>query len=167
VRRLLPLIALALFLAACGSTKHAAPTTVPAAAAGPSSVLGAGAHTLYPGGDWAVVLKGTHVAVAHRVGGRWRIDRSRGVRLDVLAPHGTAAALPQVAVELTAKAPIVEEGLWVDGTELVEKGGGPTSHRITVYGAPEHDLRPGRHVAVAYARTDAGGGAVAWTFRVG
>ena len=54
----------------------------------------------------------------------------------------------------------------MDGQELLEKGGGLTPKRGTIYGAPAAPLRRGMHTAVAYARTATHGHAVAWTFRV-
>jgi hypothetical protein len=84
----------------------------------------------------------------------------------ILGPKTPAAATPQVAAELSAKAPLVESGLWVDGTELLAKGGGLSPTRGTIYGAPERPLARGPHVAVAYARTNAHAAAVSWSFRV-
>jgi hypothetical protein len=102
-----------------------------------------------------------------RVGDRWRVDRSQRVKVRILGPEpgGKAAPVPQVAAELTAPAPLVESGLWVDGVPLQVKGGG-TPRRGTIYGAPAKPLAPGAHVAVAYGRTGDTGTAVAWTFRV-
>jgi hypothetical protein len=69
-----------------------------------------------------------------------------------------------VAVALTARKPIEEAALWLDGARLIEKGGGsPTDY--TMYGAPNR-LDPGTHTAVGYARTATSGTAVAWTFTV-
>ena len=70
-----------------------------------------------------------------------------------------------MAIGIKSPAPFVESALWVDGTELIEKGGGtPTDG--TIYGAPAKDLAPGFHVAVGYARTATTGTALAWVFRV-
>jgi len=74
--------------------------------------------------------------------------------------------MPQVAAELTAPTPLVESGLWVDGVELLEKGGSLSPRRGTIYGAPATPLAKGTHTAVAYARTATQATAVAWTFRV-
>ena len=71
-----------------------------------------------------------------------------------------------MAVELSAKKPLIESGMWVDGKELVVKGGGLTATKGTIYGAPGTPLAPGKHVAVAYGRTDTHATAVAWTFTV-
>jgi hypothetical protein len=56
--------------------------------------------------------------------------------------------------------------MWVDGEELVVKGGGLRPERGTIYGAPGGALAPGKHVAVAYGRTATHATAVAWTFTV-
>lgn len=164
VRRLLVLAAL-LVVAGCGSSKGAPAPTTTAPVSSPLSAL-PGSRVLYYSGAWAVLQKRARAVVAHRAGRRWRIDRSGEVRLQILGPKpgGTAPSLPQVAAELSAQSALVESGLWVDGKELLVKGGGsPTL--ATIYGAPAHDLRRGRHIAVAYGRTDRSGTARAWVFR--
>lgn len=171
IGRLVPVVLGAVALAGCGSggSKQAATTTAPAAKPpSPARVLGPGARTLYVGGDWAVVVRRRTAVAAHLVGGVWHADRSKRVKIDVLGPAaGTVAPrLPQVAVELHAPARFVETGLWVDGRELLEKGGGLRPTNVTIYGAPGKHLTPGTHVAVAYGRTKLTGTAVAWAFRV-
>ena len=174
VRRLVPFVLLAALLAGCGKTHPPSKTTATTVAQrpaprvpSPATVL-KGSATLYLGGDWAVVTKARTVVVAHLVRGRWRIDRGGKVKIDILGPTpgGTAAATPQVAAEMKGPGRLVEEGLWVDGRELLEKGGGLTPSDLTVYGAPSGKLAPGVHRAIAYARTATTGTAVAWTFRV-
>jgi len=158
-------IALVLFvavLAGCGSSKHAVSTTTeakPVPKPGPGQVL-------YDAGGWAVVVSGGAARAMHLAGGSWHADTSRAVKVSILGPHGTAAATPQVAAEISAKAPLVESGLWVDGVELDVKGGGLTPTKGTIYGAPAAPLGSGKHVAVAYGRTAGHGTAVAWSFRV-
>jgi hypothetical protein len=159
--RRLAILALVLPLAGCG-TRHAAPK-VPAT---PGHLLGTGAKVLYSGGDWAVVTKGTTAIATHLVDGTWRADRSGTVKLEILAPHGRATRTPQIAVQMTGPSRLVEEGLWVDGVELIEKGGGLTPKRVTVYGSPDGKVSRGKHMAVAYGRTQGHGTAVAWTFTV-
>jgi hypothetical protein len=126
-----------------------------------------GGTILFQGGGWAVVTKGARAVAAHLLDGRWEIDRSRRVRLRILGPRpgGRAPRLPQVAIAIDAPAALAESALWVDGAELLEKGGGSAT-RATIYGAPAKRLRPGRHVAVGYARTASTGTAVAWAFTV-
>jgi hypothetical protein len=156
-------IALALsvaVLAGCGGSSKSVLTTTGPAKPGPGRVL-------YQGGGWAVTVSGSDASAQHLVGRTWRADRSGRVKISILGPHGTAPATPQVAVELSAPAPLVQSALWVDGTELLEKGGGLTPKRGTIYGAPGQPLAPGRHVAVAYARTAVQATAVAWTFVTG
>ncbi len=157
------LLGLAIVLAGCGGSSARVGSTATTAAAppGPGKVL-------YAGGPWAVVLDGSTAAAYHRVGGVWRADRAGAVKLRVLgpAPGSTAPRLPQVAVELSASAPLVESGLWVDGKEVLEKGGGLSPEKGTIYGAPARRLAPGTHRAVAYGRTDAHASAITWTFRV-
>ena len=165
VRRL-PYLLAVLVLAACGSSKGAAPPATTAAPPPPSSAV-PGSTGLYAGGNWAVVLAGGRATAVHLANGSWHPDTSGRVKIAVLGPKpgSTAPSLPQVAAELRAPKPLVESGLWVDGKELVVKGGGTPTH-ATIYGAPAADLAPGRHVAVAYGRTDSTGSARAWSFHV-
>lgn len=160
MRRASFLVLVAVLLAGCGSSSHTTATTTTAAARpGPGTVL-------YTGGDWAVVLDGTHATAFHRVAGAWHPDTSGAVKIDILGPRGTVAKRPQCAVQLTATTPLVESGMWVDGHELVVKGGGLKPDQGTIYGAPDGPLAPGKHVAVAYGRTGTHATAVAWTFTV-
>ena len=157
MRRLVLLLA-AVALAGCGGSKNTA-TTNAAAPRGPGT-------TLYAGGDWAVVLDGTHATAFHRIAGAWKPDTTGAVKIRILGPDGKVAARPQVATELSATKPLIESGMWVDGRELLVKGGGLTSTKGTIYGAPDAPLTKGLHVAVAYARTAQHATAVAWSFRV-
>ena len=125
-------------------------------------------HALYAGGDWAVSVTAGKATAYHLVGKSWRADRTGAVKIAILGPKrgAHAAAIPQVAVELSAPKPLVESGIWVDGQELQVKGGGLTPTHGTIYGAPLAPLAKGRHTAVAYGRTDTTASAVAWTFKV-
>lgn len=162
-RALLLLIPLVLLASACGAKKVKTTSGGPPSAA---VVLGSGAHALYAGGGWAVVTRGTKVVVAHLVGNTWTIDTSGRVKISILAPTGTAGSIPQVAAELKAPSALIEDALWVDGKELLEKGGGLKPSNVTIYGAPDKKLAKGTHVAIAYGRTATSGTAVRWTFRV-
>jgi hypothetical protein len=164
MRRLLVLLPLGLVLAACGGgSKHAATTTAPS----PAASVGDGARTLYQGGKWSVVVDGAKATVLHLRGNRWVADRSGGVKVEILGPKpgATVDPIPQVAAQITSQTDLVESALWVDGKEVLEKGGGSPT-RGTIYGAPETKLKPGRHVAVAYGRTATTGTAVGWRFTV-
>ena len=156
------LLLVTLALAGCGGSGSSDVGTTTTAAAGPPGL----GSTLYAGGDWAVLLDGDHATAFHRVAGIWRADRTRVVKIRILAPEGIAAAMPQVAAELSANRPLIESGMWVDGVEIPVKGGGLQPTRGTIYGAPGTELAPGTHIAVAYARTSAHATAVAWSFRV-
>jgi ABC-type glycerol-3-phosphate transport system substrate-binding protein len=153
------LVALALALAGCGSSAETGTTTNASGPPGPGK-------TLYAGGDWVVLLDGDTATAFHKVGEAWRAERTGAVKIRILGPDGTVARTPQVAVELSAKKPLIESGMWVDGNELPVKGGGLTTTRGTIYGAPGTPLDPGEHVAVAYGRTAEHATAVGWTFRV-
>ena len=122
-------------------------------------------ETLYSGGGWTVTLQNGKAQVLHYVGGKWVVDRSHGVKIEILGPkpgETLTANPPQVAITMHATTPLVESALWVDGNRLLEKGGG-TPTNGTIYGAPLK-LPPGKHTAVGYARTAFSGSAVAWTF---
>lgn len=152
----------AVALAGCGGSSEKMGTTTSAIAPpGPGT-------TLYAGGDWAVVLDGDHATAFRRVAGVWKADTSGLVKIKILGPKpgGTAAAMPQVAAELSAKKPLIESGMWVDGSEIAVKGGGLSSTKGTIYGAPGAQLLQGKHTVVAYARTAEHATAVAWSFRV-
>ena len=162
--RYVTLALVALVLAACGSKSASPTTTVPPAPPDPAAAAGGG-HTLYQGGDWAVVVKGDDAVALHLVGDLWRPDRSGRVKITLLGPHGPQPPTTQVAAELTAPTKLVESTLWVDGQELLVKGGGLTPTRGTIYGATS-DLAKGKHVVVAYARTANAATAVARVFTV-
>jgi hypothetical protein len=164
MKRMLVLLAAVAVLAGCGGSSKQAATTSTAAAPpppGPGTVL-------YAGGPWAVVLHGGVATAYHLVGSAWHPDRTGAVRIDILGPKPgqTVTSIPQVAIQMTAKTPLIESGLWVDGKELEVKGGGLKPEQGTIYGAPATKLAPGVHRAVGYGRTDTHGTAVAWTFKV-
>jgi hypothetical protein len=125
---------------------------------------------LFNTGDWAVVQSsdGTtaHAVVFRNVNGTWVPDRAGKVKVSILGPQPgtTAPRLPQVAIGIASKLPFVDSGLWLDGKELFEKGGGSAT-RGTIYGTPPKPLEPGTHVAVGYARNILNGTAVAWVFK--
>ena len=154
VRRLAFLL-LALAVAGCGSStkKQSGP--------GPGTVV-------YQGSEWAVVLDHGKAHAQHLVDGVWKTDASSAVRLSILGPKpgSKQPAITQVAVEMRADQALAESALWVDGVEVLEKGGGLTPKRGTIYGATASPLAKGEHTAVAYARTAMHGTAVAWTFHV-
>src|SRR6476659_223874 len=152
VRRL-PLVLMLLLLAGCGSSKQSATTTAAAPAERPSPTSAVDGTVLYQGGDWAVVTSGNDAVALRFRNGAWHPDRTKTVKISFLGPDSPAPARPQVAAELRAPTKLAESALWVDGVELLEKGGGLTPTRGTIYGAPSADLAPGEHLAVAYART--------------
>jgi ABC-type glycerol-3-phosphate transport system substrate-binding protein len=181
VRRLSLAALGAIALAGCGGgSKSTTSTVTTTATPGPAAAMRAliaknpelagDVEVLYATADWAVVQssKGSaaHAVVFRNVNGTWVADRSGRVKVDVLGPQpgSTAPKLPQVAIGVTSKLPFVDSGLWVDGKELFEKGGGSATQG-TIYGAPTKPLKPGIHVAVGYARNIANGTAVAWVFR--
>jgi hypothetical protein len=165
VRRI-PVVLTVLLLAACGSSKHAETTTAPPPAERPSPTSAVDGTVLYEGGDWAVVTSGNNAVALRFRNGAWHPDRTRTVKISFLGPDSPAPAQPQVAAELRAPTKLAESALWVDGVELLEKGGGLQPTHGTIYGAPNAALAPGEHVAVAYARTATAGTAVTRVFVV-
>jgi hypothetical protein len=165
VRRLiLLLLVLTLLLVGCGKSKPKASTT-PAATVGPAAVLGQGARVIYQSSGWAVVVNGSKAVAAHLVKGTWTADRSGQVKVELLGPASGRGPTPQLAAQLTAKSPLVESSLWIDGLVIPVQGGG-TATRGTIYGAPSSPVFPGKHLEVAYARTATHATAVARVFRV-
>lgn len=163
MRPAVTLLALTFALAGCGGSPQETTTADPP---GPAAAVGAGAKTLYRAGNgWAVVQQGSKAVALHLVGGAWRPDRTGVVHIRILGPLHPSARQAQVAAEISAPADLAETALWVDGEELLEKGGG-TARNGTIYGTTSAPLDPGRHVAVAYGRTATSATAVAWTFRV-
>jgi hypothetical protein len=161
VRRLC-LLGLVAVLTSCGSSSNTAEsTTATVPRPGPGTVV-------YQRHEWAVVVNHGRAQALHLAGGEWVPDTSAAVRISILGPHPheKVPATPQVAAELIGNAPLVESALWVDGQELLEKGGGLTPKRGTIYGTTAAPLRRGMHTAVAYGRTATHAHAVAWTFRV-
>jgi hypothetical protein len=174
VRRALLLLAVAL-LAGCGGSKTSTSTTVttnatPNPAAAMRSLFAGTVRVLYNSGAWAVVQStrgnNAHAVAFRNDGNKWVADRTGAVKVVILGPQpgGSAPRLPQAAIEISSKLPFVDSGLWIDGKELFEKGGGSPT-KGTIYGAPPKALKPGTHVAVGYARTIANGTAVAWVFK--
>jgi len=164
MRRAVLVLASVALLAGCGGSSKQAATTSTASTPpppGPGKVL-------YAGGPWAVVLHGGVATAYHLVGSTWHADRSGRVKIDILGPQpgATVTSIPQVAIQMTAKTPLIESGLWVDGNELAVKGGGIKPEQGTIYGAPATKLAPGLHTAVGYGRTDVTGTAVSWSFKV-
>jgi hypothetical protein len=160
VRRL-GLLGLVVVLAACGSSKTQTTTTTAAAPRVPGNVL-------YEGSEWSVSTSGDKATAYHLVGGKWVADRSGIVKIDILGPKpgSKSAAIPQLAFQLTGNSDLVDSALWLDGTEVLTKGGGLTPDKGTIYGAPGKALKKGKHVVVAYGRTATHGTAVAWVFNV-
>jgi hypothetical protein len=164
VRRL-SLVLMLLVLAGCGSSKHGATTTT-APAERPSPTSAVDGTLLYEGGDWAVVTSGNDAVALRFRNGAWHPDRTRTVKISFLGPDSPAPVQPQVAAELRAPTKLAESALWVDGVELLEKGGGLSPTNGTFYGAPNGALAAGEHVAVAYARTATAATAVTRVFVV-
>ncbi len=161
MRRLfvLPLVVV---LAACGGSKHAATTTTSTAPRAP------GHDVLYQGAEWAVSVTGTKATAYRLVGNVWHAERSGEPKIDILGPKpgSKVGAIPQIAFQVTGKTDLADTAMWVDGTEVLGKGGGLTPKQGTIYGALQTKLKPGTHVAVAYGRTATHATAVAWVFRV-
>ena len=154
-------------LAGCGGSSPSKSSTT-AAVEKPAAAIGAGAKTIYQGDVWAVVVDGAKAVALRRVGQVWKPDRSGGVKIDILGPKpdSTAAPVSQIAVELSAKTDLADSAIWIDGAEVLTKGGGLAPTRGTIYGSAATPLAKGKHQAVAYGRTATTASAVAWSFSV-
>jgi hypothetical protein len=159
-------VVFAVAFAGCGGSSAKRTTT--AAPPGPAAAIGAGAKTIYQGALWAVVVDGAKAVALRHVGDAWKPDRSGGVKIDVLGPKpgSTVAPVTQVAAELSAKTDLADSAIWIDGAEVLTKGGGLTPKRGTIYGAATAPLAKGKHQAIAYGRTAGTASAVAWSFSV-
>lgn len=153
------LFVLAVIAVGCGSSA-AKPSEPPTP--GPGQIV-------YQGTEWAVVIDGGKASAQHLVGDAWQPAQQGTVKISVLGPKPGSkgnASTPQVAAALSAGEDLAESALWVDGVELLEKGGGLTPTKGPIYGAPAAPLAKGKHTAIAYARTATYAFAVAWTFSV-
>ncbi|HET7127578.1 MAG TPA: hypothetical protein VFJ93_00710 [Gaiellaceae bacterium] len=153
------LLALTVIAVGCGSSA-AKPSGTPTP--GPGRVV-------YQGTEWAVVVERGKAVAERLVGDVWQAAPRGSVKIRVLGPEPGSkgnARIPQVAAELSAGTDLVDSALWVDGIELLGKGGGITPTRGTIYGAPAASLARGRHTAIAYARTATNALAVSWSFSV-
>jgi hypothetical protein len=107
------------------------------------------------------------VAVAlRRERGIWRVELGSPVQIEPLRPKPgeTVRRRTQLAAEVTAGAPVVEAGLWLDGRAFPSRGGGPTPNALTMFGETSR-LTRGLHSVVAFASTTAAATARAWAFR--
>src|SRR3979409_1025381 len=80
-------------------------------------------ETLYSGGEWAVDLNNGKAEVQHQVNGKWVVDRSGAVKVEILGPkpgETLTANPPQVAITMHSRTPLVESALWLDGNRLLE-----------------------------------------------
>lgn len=98
--------------------------------------------------------------------GLWRLELGSPIRIEPLRPQPgeTVARRTQLAAEVTAGAPVLEAGLWLDGRAFPSRGGGPTPSALTMFGETA-TLSPGRHHVVAFASTAANAAARAWPFQ--
>jgi hypothetical protein len=147
MRRAMPLLVLLVVLAGCG---------------GGGSKL----DSFDLGGGWQLVWEPDGSAARVQKDG----DElpAGGIRIRPLGPDEgePAAAIPQVAAELSAPVDISNYTVLLDGKPLDVKEGGNTRRRLTVYGAPASSLSSGRHVVVAAARAGGSAAATAWGFTV-
>jgi hypothetical protein len=98
--------------------------------------------------------------------GLWRVELGSPIRIEPLRPKPGETVLrrTQLAAEVTAGAPVVEAGLWLDGLAFPSRGGGPTPNALTMFGETT-TLRSGAHHVVAFASTASNATARAWPFR--
>lgn len=125
-------------------------------------------QTITPSVAVAAVRNGARVyaAALRRERGIWRVELGSPVQIEPLRPKPgeTVRRRTQLAAEVTAGAPVVEAGLWLDGRAFPSRGGGPTPNALTMFGETSR-LTRGLHSVVAFASTTAAATARAWAFR--
>lgn len=102
-------------------------------------------------------------------GGKWRLELGGPITVSPIAPRpGEIRQIPpvQLAVELRAKAPILEAGVWLDGQAFPTRGSPLGAKSATAFGEPPAPLGPGRHSVVAFASTARDASAFGWAFTV-
>jgi hypothetical protein len=95
----------------------------------------------------------------------WKVELGGPIALEVLGPRpGSRGPVGQVGVEVHTPGGVGDSLLYVDGSTLDARAySGPKG--ATVFANIPGLLRPGRHVAVAYADRGDSAAATAWTFR--
>ena len=106
-----------------------------------SCVCGAGQHHALPGRRVGGRRQGRFCRRAAPRRRRLEARPKRRGQGDVPRPAGHGRSDLPGCSQLSAGSPLVESGLWVDGVELLEKGGGLTATKGTIYGAPSTRTR--------------------------
>lgn len=115
----------------------------------------------------AVAAPGAAFAAALRLeADEWLLELGGPIRIRPLRPDPgeTVDSLTQVAAEFKASSPILEAGLWLDGTAVPAKSGGTSPSYITVF-AEVSKLALGPHSMVAFVVAGEEASALAWAFR--
>lgn len=100
---------------------------------------------------------------AKREGGGWKLELGGSVAFNPLTPDEglTTSSTPDVATQLQASEPVLEQKIWVDGLPIAAQ---LSPDGMLMNGQVTRALTPGRHVIVAFATTQSSAGATAFTF---
>lgn len=109
---------------------------------------------------------GAYAAVVGREGGERKIALGGTVSFSPIVPESELRtdSRPEIAMEVTAREPILTSALWVDQTPAEPL---LSADAYIMSGEVAAPLEPGRHTIVVYAGTESGAGATAWTFTSG
>jgi hypothetical protein len=95
----------------------------------------------------------------------WKIETPGPIRIRIIGPApGSRGTVSQVAFGTTSPATLHDAIVFVDG-KLYPPNLVPSGRTATVYVTLPKALRPGVHIAVAYAEQGASVSALAWSFR--
>jgi hypothetical protein len=118
----------------------------------------------------AVTTSGAPYAGAMlREGGRWKLEFDPGVLVEPIAPRSGSvnAKVFQVAAQAMLADPVDTGAFYLDGKALDFRGAAVNGGRtVTLYANLPKGVARGRHTLVAYARSGAHAGALAWAFTV-
>ena len=96
----------------------------------------------------------------------WRLELGGPVELRALGPDPGAreSGAVQVAAAVEAEAPVVEAGMWLDGTAVPGRTSGTGAGTVTMFSDATGKIPRGPHGVVAFASTGMDASALGWTF---
>ena len=99
--------------------------------------------------------------------GSWKVELGDPLRIRPLRPNPGERVVDatQLAAEVRARSPIEQAGLWLDGSAVGGRAGGPRPETQSMY-TPRQTIEPGIHVVVGFASAGPSAAAHAWRFRV-
>lgn len=102
--------------------------------------------------------------------GKWRLEVLPPGALQLVSPDTQVASdKPVVVVTAEASAPIIDVGIWIDGTQYHSPTDGSSPTRMNLLAQPRESIGSGSHTLVAYAGVSGTTGGIvpmanAWTF---